>query len=115
MELKLNITLNGSFTEMILPVEENMLTIDFYLSLQMLMKSLVDNITTFDIYNEAFQRIALVGEDNELFIDPSYKDAKTIADLNTTTLEVIGLGTRSVRKVLQEERDLLVALENYKQ
>ena len=35
-------------------------------------------------------------------------------DRNTNTLEVIGLGTRSVRKVLQEERDLLVALENYK-
>ena len=68
MELKLNITLNGSLTEMILPVEEDMLTIDFYLSLQMLLKSLVDNITTFDIYNESFQRIALVGDDNELFM-----------------------------------------------
>ena len=113
MGLKLNITLNGSLTEMILPVEEDMLTIDFYLSLQMLLKSLVDNITTFDIYNESFQRIALVGDDNELFIDPNFKEAKTIYELNTTTLEVIGLGTRSVRKVLKEERDLLLALENY--
>ena len=114
MELNLNITLNGTFTELTVPVEENMLIIDLIFSIEMLMKTLTEDITTFDIYDINFQRIALIDE-NEVYISEEYKEKREVFDLDSLNIEVIGLGKTPVRKVLQEERDLLVALENYKQ
>ena len=51
------------------------------------------------------------------YIDEKYKHINTIFELienNVDTLEVIALGTSSVKKVLQEEAYLKEALENYK-
>ena len=112
MEITLNVTLNNNFSEFKVPVEESMLLIDLIFAIEGLMKTMVDDITTFDLYDVNFQRIALVSQE-ELFIAPEYKDIYTVLDLESTTIEVIGLGKRSVSKVLQEERDLLVALDNY--
>lgn len=117
MEIKLNITMGESFFETSLPIEEDMIIIDFLFSLQVLLNQLYDKATTFDIYDLNFNRIALVGKDEELYIDEKYKHINTIFELienNVDTLEVIALGTSSVKKVLQEEAYLKEALENYK-
>lgn len=113
MEINLNITLNGNFSNLTLPVEEDMLLIDFIIAIEQLMKTMVDNIKTYDLYDTSFQRIALVSEE-ELYIAEQYKKTYFIKDLMIDTVEVIGLGQTTVSKVLQEERDLLIALENYK-
>lgn len=116
INLKLNVTLNDSFSEMVLPVEKEMIFIDFLLCLQLLLKRLSDNITTFDIYDTNFNRIALVGEDQEIYISKDYKHINRVYDFEENeidTLEIIGL-TSSVRKVLKEEYELQTALDNYK-
>ena len=115
-ELKINFTFEGKTIELILPVEENMRLIDMYLSLQSLLKQFSLTATTFDIYDLSFQRIAMVGENNELYIDESYKNLKYVYDLFNVcvdTIEIIALGKSSVKKVLQEEKLLKEALENY--
>ncbi|MCI5745187.1 MAG: hypothetical protein MR270_02755 [Erysipelotrichaceae bacterium] len=115
-EIHLNVTMNNKTTTLDLPVDENMLFIDFFISLQSLLKSYNTSnlkITTFDVYTVSFERIAMVGDDYELFIDPSFASIQTISDLlnkNIDTIEVIGLGDRSVKKVLEEEMWLMKSL-----
>ena len=115
INIKLNVTINDSFTEMTIPVEKEMIFIDFLLCLQMLLKQMSDDIKTFDIYDEDFNRIAIVGEDQELYISPDHKHINRVNDLqeySLETLEIIGLRS-TVRKVLKEEYELSKALENY--
>lgn len=115
-DLKMNFTVDGKTIETILPVEEHMPLVDFFLSLQALLKQLQSSATTFDIYDLSFQRIAMVGEDNELYIDESYENLSYVSDLFDVcidTIEVIALGKSSVTKVLQEEKYLQEALDNY--
>ena len=117
-DIKMNLTLsNKQFIETVLPVEEQMSLIDFFLSLQVLLKGIDQKALTFDIYDINFQRIAIVGENYELYIDEAYENLKTIDDLFNVcidTIEVIALGKSSVSKVLQEEAYLKQALDNYK-
>ena len=117
-DIKMNLTLsNKQFIETVLPVEEQMSLIDFFLSLQVLLKAIDQKALTFDIYDINFQRIAIVGENYELYIDEAYENLKTIDDLFNVcidTIEVIALGKSSVSKVLQEEAYLKQALDNYK-
>ena len=116
INFKLNITMNDSFSEMVIPVEKEMIFIDFLLCLQLLLKRISSNVSTFDIYDLNFNRIALVGENQELYIAKDYRHINRVYDLKEyeiDTLEIIGL-TSSVRKVLKEEYELQTALENYK-
>ena len=117
--LKMNLTLDGNTIETSLPVESDMPFVDFFLILQLFLTKLPENVnkvTTFDVYNLNFERIALVGNNNELYIDENYGNFEVIQDLfdnDIDTIEVIGLGTSSVSKVLQEEKYLKDALDNY--
>ena len=119
-EIKMNLTLNGKCIETSLPVDDEMLLVDFFITLQVFLTKLpenVDKITTFDIYDLSFERIALVGSNDELYISEAYENLNTLNDLFDVcidTIEVIALGTRSVSKVLQEEKYLKEALDNYK-
>ena len=116
MEIKLNITMGESFFETPLPIEENMIMIDFIFSLQVLLNQLYNEATTFDIYDINFNRIALVGENEQLYIDKQYQHINTIFELlenDVDTLEIIALGKTSVAKVLQEEAMLQAALDSY--
>ncbi len=118
-ELKMNLTMDGKTISTSLPVEEEMSLVEFFLSLQLLLKNLQTKqpqATTFDIYDLSFERIAIVGENNELYIDEAYENLKTIKDLLNVcvdTIEVITLGNTPVNKVLQEEKYLKEALDNY--
>ena len=115
-ELKMNLTMDKKTIETILPVEEQMPLVDFFFSLQMLLKSLTSNSLTFDVYDTSFQRIAMVGENFELVIDENYENLSTVSDLFNVcidTIEVIALGKRSVSQILQEEKLLKEALDNY--
>ena len=116
-DIKMNLTMNNHCIETNIPIDENLTFEDFFFALQILLANLKENInkiTTFDIYDLSFERIALVGNNNELFISPKFKNlhyAKELFDLKIDTIEVISLGTTSAKKVLEEERQ---ALKNYK-
>ena len=116
-DIKMNLTMDGKTVETILPVEEEMSLVDFFISLQMLLKSLTSKSLTFDIYDTSFQRIAMVGENFELYIDENYENLSSVKDLFNVcvdTIEVIALGKRSVSQILKEESLLKEALDNYK-
>ena len=75
-----------------------------------------NNATTFDIYDTQFHRIAIIDDDLELYIEEEYASLNTVDDLYNVcidTIEIIALGTRPIRKVLQEEEMLKYALDNY--
>lgn len=115
-EIKIILTLNEKTTEFDLPVEDDMEIVDFLISLQMFLATF-SNLTTFDIYDSSFERIALVGKDNELYISKTYSNLKYIYDLFNSgidKIEVIALSSSSVEKVLKEEKLLKEALDNYK-
>ena len=67
IDIKLNMTIDGSFSELILPVESNMKLVDFFIALQLLLKKMSKEATTFDIYDTQFHRIAIIDEELELF------------------------------------------------
>ena len=119
-DIKMNLTMNNHCIETNIPIDENLTFEDFFFALQILLANLKENInkiTTFDIYDLSFERIALVGNNNELFISPKFKNlhyATELFDLKIDTIEVISLGTTSAKKVLEEERQLDEALKNYK-
>lgn len=116
VDIKLNITIDGSFSELILPVESNMKLVDFFIALQLLLKKMSNGATTFDIYDTQFHRIAIIDDDLELYIEEEYAALNTVDDLYNVcidTIEVIALGDRPIRKVLQEEEMLKYALDNY--
>lgn len=116
----MNLTMNQKTTSFNLPVNDSMSLVEFFISLQLLLTKLDTSnkpATTFDIYDLSFNRIALVGDSQQLHIDDAYKNLKTIKDLLDVcieTIEVITLGTTPVFKVLQEEKYLKDALDNYK-
>lgn len=116
----MNLTMNQQTVETLLPVDSNLSFIDFLLSLQLLLVNLKENtekVSTFDIYTLSFERIALIGDNNEIYLDEKYQNVKTIQDLfdlNIKEIEVLALGNRSISKVLQEEKLLQEALDNYK-
>ncbi len=119
-EIKMNLTMDGKSVSTSLPVDDEMTLIEFFLSLQLLLKNLQTGekkATTFDIYDLSFERIAIVGDNHELWIDEAYENLKTIKDLLNVcidTIEVITLGNTPIQKVLQEEKYLKEALDNYK-
>lgn len=115
-EIKIILTLNEKTTEFDLPVEDDMELIDFLISLQMFLATF-SNLTTFDIYDSSFERIAIVGKEHELYISKTYSNIKIIQDLldaGINKIEVIALSNSSVEKVLKEEKLLQEALDNYK-
>ena len=116
VDIKLNLTIDGAFSELVLPVESNMKLVDFFIALQLLLKRMSNNATTFDIYDTQFHRIAIIDDDLELYIEEEYASLNTVDDLYNVcidTIEIIALGTRPIRKVLQEEEMLKYALDNY--
>lgn len=116
IDIKLNLTIDGSFSELILPVESNMKLVDFFIALQLLLKKMSKEATTFDIYDTQFHRIAIIDDELELYIEEEYSSLNTVEDLHNVcidTIEVIALGNRPIRKVLQEEEMLKYALDNY--
>ena len=59
---------------------------------------------------------AIIDDDLELYIEEEYAALNTIDDLYNVcidTIEVIALGNRPIKKVLQEEEMLKYALDNY--
>ena len=116
VDIKLNLTIDGAFSELVLPVESNMKLVDFFIALQLLLKRMSNNATTFDIYDTQFHRISIIDDDLELYIEEEYASLNTVDDLYNVcidTIEIIALGTRPIRKVLQEEEMLKYALDNY--
>ena len=120
MDININLTINNKFVDTKVPVSKDMNLVDFFFSLQLLLKDVkVDNkcFSTFDIYTTAFERIAIVGDNLEIYIAESFNKYITVNDLfanNIDTLEVIAINSPSVSKFLKEEKYLKEALDNYK-
>ncbi len=120
MDININLTINNKFVDTKVPVSKDMNLVDFFFSLQLLLKDVkVDNkcFSTFDIYTTAFERIAIVGDNLEIYIAESFNKYITVNDLfanNIDTLEVIAINSPSVSKFLKEEKYLKDALDNYK-
>lgn len=113
---KLNITINKQLLELEIPVESNMKLVDFIMALQMLIKKIANEAVAIDIYDLQFQRIALIDDELDIYIEEEYDSISTVKDLYDVcveTLEIIVLGNRPIRKILQEEEMLKYALDNY--
>ena len=80
------------------------------------LKQMSNGATTFDIYDDKYNRIAIVGENFELYIDPSYNKltCEDFVLMYQRPLEVVVLGTTPPSKVLEEERILQEIINNYK-
>lgn len=116
MEINLNITIGESFFNTVIPIEEDIIMIDFIFSLQAFLSKLYENTSTYDIYDTSFNRIALVGADEQIYIDKKYQNINSVYQLlenNIDTLEIIALSNNSVSKILQEEAFLQKALDEY--
>ena len=70
VEINLKIITKENVEPLILPTEKQMRFVDFLLYLQEMLKQMVNNATTFDIYDEKYNRSAIVGDNFELFINP---------------------------------------------
>lgn len=120
MDIKINLTINNRFVDTKIPVNKNMNLVDFFFSLQLLLKDVkVDNksFSTFDIYTTSFERIAIVSDNLEIYIADNFNNYIIVNDLlanNINTLEVIAINSPSVSKFLKEEKYLKEALDNYK-
>ena len=115
VEINLKIITKENVEPLVLPTEKQMRFVDFLLYLQEMLKQMVNNATTFDIYDEKYNRIAIVGDNFELFINPKYNDLRCedVVMLHPSPLEVVVLGTTSPSKVLEEERLLQEIINNY--
>lgn len=115
VEINLKIITKENVEPLILPTEKQMRFVDFLLYLQEMLKQMVNNATTFDIYDEKYNRIAIVGDNFELFINPKYNELRCeeVVMLHSSPLEVVVLGMTSPSKVLEEERLLQEIINNY--
>ena len=76
VEINLKIITKENVEPLVLPTEKQMRFVDFLLYLQEMLKQMVNNATTFDIYDERYNRIAIVGDNFELFINPKYNELR---------------------------------------
>ena len=115
VDINLKIITKENVEPLVLPTEKQMRFIDFLVYLQALLKQMVGGSTTFDIYDENYNRIAIVGENFELYIDPSYNKltCEDLVLMYQRPLEVVVLGTTPPSKVLEEERILQEIINNY--
>ena len=116
VDINLKIITKENVEPMVLPTEKQMRFIDFLIYLQALLKQMSNGATTFDIYDDKYNRIAIVGENFELYIDPSYNKltCEDFVLMYQRPLEVVVLGTTPPSKVLEEERILQEIINNYK-
>lgn len=116
MEMNLNITIKDSFFATSIPIDEDIIMIDFIFYLQAFLSQLYENTSTYDIYDTSFNRIALVGSNQQIYIDAKYQNINSVYQLlenKIDTLEIIALSNNSVSKILQEEAFLQKALDEY--
>lgn len=115
VDISLKVITKENIEPMVLPTEKQMRFVDFLIYLQALLKQMFKEATTFDIYDENYNRIAIVGENYELFIDPSYNKltCEDLSFMHQRPLEVVVLGTTPPSKVLEEEKILQDIINNY--